>query len=221
MGTPPAADSELAPFLRTAKQQGLSDEFVVAMLRQNGWSERRIYRAYSTFYGDVLGMPVPSRSQPVEHARDAFLYLLNFITLAFWTVALGQIFYILIAHWFPDPTQYIPYAGSLRQQVSWQVACVIVACPIFFFIQNLIRRELRRRPDLYDSGIRRWLTYIALVIAAIIVITDAVWFIEALIRGELTTRFILDSIVLLVLGGGVFSYYLLTMEPPPANAATQ
>jgi hypothetical protein len=66
---------------------------------------------------------------------------------------------------------------------------------------------------LYDSGVRRWLTYIALVIAAIIVITDGVWFIEALIRGELTMRFILDSLVLLVLGGGVFTYYLTTMEP--------
>ena len=211
-------DVELLPFLRTAKQQGISEEFVVEMLRQNGWSDRRIYRAYSVFYSDLLGMPLPSRHQPVEHARDAFLYLLNFITLAFWTVALGQIFYILIAHWFPDPTQAMQYAGSLREQISWQVASVVVAFPIFLFVHGIINRELRARPDLYDSGIRRWLTYIALVIAALIVITDGVWFIEALIRGELTVRFVLDSLVLLVLGGGIFTYYLATMDP--AAAAT-
>lgn len=192
----------------------MADEFVVALLRQNGWSERRIFRAYSKLYTEVLGAPLPTRHGHVEHARDAFYYLLNFITLGFWTVALGQIFYILIAHAFPDPTQTMFYAGSLRDQISWQVATVVVAFPIFLFVHSVIQRQLRARPDLYDSGVRKWLTYITLVIAAIIVITDAVWFIEALIRGELTVRFILDSIVLLVLGGGVFAYYLTTIEPP-------
>lgn len=217
--TASGGDADLRAFFSSAKQHGMSDEFVVAMLRQNGWSERRIFAAYSSFYADVMGVPVPARHQPAEHARDAFLYLLNFITLGFWTVALGQIFYILIAHRFPDPTQVLPYAPSLRDQIAWQVATVIVAFPIFLFVHSIIKRELRNRPDLYDSGIRRWLTYIALVIAAIIVISDGVWFIEALIRGELSARFILDSIVLLVLGGGVFWYYLMTMEPAPARDA--
>ncbi len=191
------------------------------MLRQNGWSERRIYAAYAELCGELLGTPLPVRAQRAENSRDAFLYLLNFITLGFWTVALGQVFYMLIAHWFPDPTQYVPFVGSLREQISWQVACVVVAFPIFLFVHSVINRELRTRLDLYDSGVRRWLTYIALVIAAVIVITDAVWFIEALIRGELTTRFILDSLVLLVLGGGVFTYYLTTMEPPSIVAAAE
>jgi predicted cation transporter len=212
----PGSESELIAFLRVAKEEGISDEFVVALLKQNGWPERRIFRAYSAFYGDRLGTPLPKRYQAAENARDAFYYLLNFITLGFWTVALGQIFYRLIAHWFPDPTQLTPYSESLRDDIAWQAATVIVAFPVFLFIHSLIQRELRSRPDLYDSGIRRWLTYLALVIAAVTVLTDAAWVIEALIRGELTLRFILDSIVLFVMGGGVFAYYLGTMEPPAA-----
>ncbi len=85
------------------------------------------------------------------------------------------------------------------------------------YVHTTIQRELRARPDLYDSGVRKWLTYIALVIAALIALTDGAWFIEALIRGEVSTRFILDSVVLLVLSGGVFSYYLRTMDAPPAS----
>lgn len=216
MNTPSGADTDLMAFLLAARGQGVSDEFVVAMLRQNGWPERRIFKAYSSLYAQVLGTPLPVRHQPVEHARDAFYYLLNFITLAFWSVALGQIFYILIAHAFPDPVQSMPFAEPLRNRISWQIATVVVAFPIFLFVHSIIGRELRLRPDLYDSGVRRWLTYIALVIAAIIVITDGIWFIQALIRGELTTRFVLDSLVLLVLGGGVFAYYLATMDSPAA-----
>ena len=217
MSVPSAAESELIGFLRAAKEQHISDEFVVALLRQNGWSERRIFRAYSTFYADRLGMPLPKRHQGAENARDAFYYLLNFITLGFWTVALGQILYRLIAYWIPDPaSSAYTYGPSLRDDIAWQAATVIVAFPAFLYIHSLIARELGRRPDLYDSGIRRWLTYLALVIAAIVVLCDAAWVIEALIRGELTVRLILDSLVLLVLGGGVFAYYLRTMEPPAA-----
>ncbi|HVR46283.1 MAG TPA: DUF5671 domain-containing protein [Candidatus Binatia bacterium] len=208
-------DTELLAFLRSAKEQNISDDFVVALLRQNGWPERRIYRAYSAFYADRLGAPLPKRYQPAENARDAFFYLLNFITLGFWTVALGQIFYRLIAYWLPDPSQPVLY-GSLRDDIAWQVATVIVAFPTFVYVHSLIARELRKRSDLYESPVRRWLTYLTLVVAAIVVLTDAAWVIEALIRGELTLRFILDSLVLLVIGGGVFVYYLRTMEPPAA-----
>lgn len=214
MSAPVGSEGELTAFLRAAKEGGVSDEFAVALLRQNGWPERRIFRAYSAFYADRLGTPLPKRYQAAENARDAFYYILNFITLGFWTIALGQIFYRLIAYWVPDPAQVTTYYGSLRDDIAWQAATVIVAFPVFLYVHSLIQRELRSRTDLYYSGIRRWLTYLALVIAAIVVLCDAAWVIEALIRGELTLRFILDSLVLLVLGGGVFAYYLLTMEPP-------
>jgi predicted cation transporter len=211
------SDAELLAFLRSAKEQNISDDFVVALLRQNGWPERRIYRAYSAFYADRLGAPLPKRYQAAENARDAFFYLLNFITLGFWTVALGQIFYRLIAYRLPDPAQSATYYGSLRDDIAWQLATVIVAFPTFVYVHSLIARELRKRSDLYESPVRRWLTYLTLVVAAIVVLTDAAWVIEALIRGELTLRFILDSLVLLVIGGGVFLYYLRTMEPPAAG----
>lgn len=201
-------------FLRAAKEDGISDDFVVALLRQNGWSERLIYRAYSAFYTDRLDSPMPVRRQSAENARDAFYYLLNFITLGFWTVALGQIFYRLIAYWIPDPATTAAYSGSLRDDIAWQVATVVIAFPVFLFVHSLIQRELQGRTDLYYSAVRRWLTYLALVVAAIVVLSDAVFVIDALIRGELTLRFILDSLVLLVLSGGIFAYYLRTMDPP-------
>jgi hypothetical protein len=216
MSVRPDPDAELIAFLQAAKDHEISDEFAVSLLRQNGWSERRIYRAYSAFYAERIGSPLPRRYQAAENARDAFYYLLNFITLGFWTVALGQIFYRLIAYWLPDPSQPALY-GSLRDDLAWQVATVIVAFPTFVYVHSLIQRELRNRSDLYESGVRRWLTYLTLVVAAIVVLTDAAWVIEALIRGELTLRFILDSLVLLIIGGGVFVYYLRTMEPPAAT----
>ena len=62
-----ASDSErLSAFIRAAKDRGADDAFVVAMLRENGWSERRIYAAFSSYYEEVLGQPVPSRGAALK-----------------------------------------------------------------------------------------------------------------------------------------------------------
>ncbi len=214
-----ASDSPgLMEFIASAKAHDVGDGTIVALLRRNGWSERRVYREIAAYYAGILGSPVPKRSGDFGDARTAFYYLLNFLALGFWTVALGQIFYVLIAHAIADPvhTRYYDYYGtsSIRDQISWQLATVIVTFPLFAYVHRSIAKNLERRPDLYDSGVRTWLTYVALVIAACVVLTDAVWFLYQLIVGQLTLRFILDSIVLLVLGGGIFVYYLATIDGP-------
>jgi hypothetical protein len=61
-------------------------------------------------------------------------------------------------------------SGALIDRIAWQLATVIVAFPIFAIINGLIERSLRRRPDLLDSPVRSWLTYIALVGAALVVL---------------------------------------------------
>jgi len=66
MSVTQSSDAELDAFLQAAKEGGVSDDFVVALLRQNGWSERRIFRAYSAFYADRLGTPLPKRHQAAE-----------------------------------------------------------------------------------------------------------------------------------------------------------
>jgi hypothetical protein len=209
----PMPDDELATFLRAAKERGIPDESLVGMLRHNGWSERRIYRALSEHYAGVLGVPVPRRAQATENARDAFLYLLNFIALGFWTVALWQIWDRLVNRWFPDALS-VTSGTYLREDIAWQVALIIVSFPLFAVVHSLIQRELARRPELYYSAVRRWLTYIALVLTAIPILVDAAYTVQQLIVGQLTIHFFLDTLGLMVIGGGIFAYYLLTIDPP-------
>lgn len=211
-------DDALRSFVQSAKERNISDESIVGMLRQNGWPERRIYRALSAYYAGILQMQIPSRPGSGESARDAFLYLLNFITLAFWSIALWQIWDDLVKRWFPDDLS-LAVGSSLRDDIAWQLAIIIVAFPVFAFVHSMIGRELAKRPELYYSPIRRWLTYIALVLSAVTIVIDAAVTIEALILGHLTAHFILDTLGLLVIGGGIFAYYLLTIDPPRRRSA--
>lgn len=202
-----ARPNDLQTFLDAAKSGGVTDDSIVGVLTVAGWSRRRVYRGLADYYARLLGTPLPAVRRAGDDARDAFLYLLNFITLGFWTTSLGQVFYILIDHAFPDAAQW--HGGlSLTTRLAWPLAATIVTFPVFAFVASRIGAELRARPDAALSGVRAWLTYAALVLAAIVVLVDAIWFLDAILRGELTIKFVLDSLVLLVLGGGVFAIYL-------------
>jgi hypothetical protein len=154
-------------------------------------------------------MPLPTRPGRVENARDAFLCVLSFITLGFWTLALGQICYILIDRQFPDSLAYNADAFS-HAAITTQLATLIIAFPLFLFVNRTIALEMRRRQDIADFGfgVRKWLTSVALTIAATILLGDGIWFLTTFLNGELTIRFILKAFVLLFIAGGIFTYYL-------------
>ncbi len=213
------AQHDLDSFIGVAKERGVPDDALVPLLRQNGWSERRVYRALSDYYGRALGMTPPNRSGPAENARDGFSYLVLFFTLGTWATALGQIFYYLIDSRYPDRVYDYYGHSTFFSDMSWQLAAVIVAFPVFVFVQRQIEEQLSARPDSADSGVRKWLTYIALVIAAMLCIGDAIWFLEGLLRGELTIRFGLRVLTLMTIGGGIFAYYLSGIARPHAEAA--
>ncbi|MBC5811423.1 MAG: hypothetical protein GIW95_11325 [Candidatus Eremiobacteraeota bacterium] len=215
----PAGTGPLPEYIAAAKERGLSDDVLIALLRQNGWSERSVYAAFSSYYERELGMPIPMRGRRSENAADAFLYLLAFISLGFWTVAAGHLFFVLIDRRFPS-TLDSPYltAVGLRQSLSFELATVLIAFPIFMGVSTLIARALRERPESRESGVRKWLTYAALVVTAVILLSDAIWFVSAFIHGDVTVRFVLKSLVTLSIAGGIFGYYLLAVRQESSPA---
>ena len=199
-------DQRLSDFVNAAKAKGVSDESVVALLRQQGWQEDAVYRALGAYYADTLGIPVPARGTYTENARDAFLYLLLFITLGSWIFAMIMLGDALVDKFLQtDPDVD---AIAFRQGVAGFLATIIIAFPIQLWVGWAIGQQARLRPESLESGVRKWLTYIALVVTAIVLLGDAIWFLADFLRGELTMAFVLKTVVLVVLTGGVFLYYL-------------
>ncbi|MCD4760800.1 DUF5671 domain-containing protein, partial [bacterium] len=63
-----------------------------------------------------------------------------------------------------------------------------------------------------DAGVRRWLTYFILLIAAIVMIANVIGTITGLLDGELTTKSILKTITVLAIAGTVFVFYLYDVK---------
>jgi hypothetical protein len=202
----------LGTFIDAAKSQNVTDDFIVTLLKHKGWSERRIYQAFAVYYERVLGTTLPERGARIEYASDAFLYLLAFISLTAWAFATGYVFDALIDRWIPSGLDNSYATMSFRSAVAGALATILVALPIFAFVSRSIAAGISRRPEMADSGVRKWLTYIVLVIAAICLIGDGVALLTSFLTGELTLRFVLKAFVLVLLAGSIFTYYLSTVR---------
>jgi membrane protein YqaA with SNARE-associated domain len=174
---------KLQPFVEASKSKGASDEFLATFLIRRGWPPNDVYAALGNYWEQVTGIAVPERAIAGESSRDAFFYLLSFATLATWSSALGSTFFHLIEYWLPDPVAR-GYVYNVRDAITWQMASIAVAFPIFLLVMRTIVRDTATHPERLQSGVRKWLTYIALLLTAGAVIGDLIWFLDYFLTGE-------------------------------------
>lgn len=207
--------NELAEFIAAAKLRGASDDALAALLRQRGWSEKAVYDAIASHYEAQTGLAVPAPRAASESAKEAFLYLLSFATLATWTCALGSLLYTLIDRAFLDVVTSRNYQYYPNYNISTEIAAILVAFPIYLLAMRIILRATGAVPETLESRVRAWLTWLALFLTAGIVVGDLIAFIAYFLRGELSTRFTLKVVVVLILAGSVFWYYLSSLRRQP------
>lgn len=202
---------ELQKFFESAQTSGLSQESVATLLQGRGWPKDDAYRAIADYYESRNGVSIPAYKRSGS-AKDAFLYLLGFGSLATWSIGLGSVAFTLIERWIPDPLAPANYYSGGYYQMADALASVIVAFPIYLLVMRYIVREVESHPEKLESPVRKWLSYLALLIAAGVVLGDLITFLTYFLRGELTGRFVAKVIVVLVVSGGIFWYYFGSLQ---------
>lgn len=200
------ATQNLELFVREALASGATRGEVEAVLADAGWPPEQVRSALDAYADIRFPVPVP-RPRPYLSAREAFLYLLLFATLYLTAWHLGSLLFDLIDHAFPDPTD-AGYLGDPGASMRWSVATLLIAFPVFAFVARLVARDLARNPAKRLSAVRRWLTYLTLFLAAGVLIGDMVVLVNNLLGGGTTVRFLLKVLVVAVIAGAVFGYYL-------------
>ncbi|MGH9520539.1 MAG: DUF5671 domain-containing protein [Terriglobales bacterium] len=214
-----ARDERIAEFIQKALASGIPVPSLVGLLTANGWTEKEAYAALADHYRLQTGIEVPRRPGSGASARDAFFYLLIFSTLAVWTCALGSLAFTLIDRWLADPL-FRGYGESFNSYtVTTCIAALLVAYPLYLLLSRTVLRDAAAHPEKLDSGVRKWLTYLALVIAASVFMGDLIAALAYLLRGELTSRFLAKSFVVLSLSSGVVWYYFGGLRKTEAAAA--
>ncbi|HYO83240.1 MAG TPA: DUF5671 domain-containing protein, partial [Bryobacteraceae bacterium] len=201
------AREELVRFIEAAREKGYDERLLMDLLEDAGWPRKEVLAALSHNVERNTGLVVPVRRVTGEGARDAFLHLLAFGTLIAWITSAGSLIFTAIERAIPDPTMYSPPPGL----EAHQMASLLVTFPVYLLTQRALHRDMRAAPEKAHSEIRRWLTWLALLAAASVMIGDLIAVIGYMLRGELTSRFVAKAVTVLLLAGGVFVFYLRSL----------
>jgi hypothetical protein len=205
-----ASRDELSLFIRDALVAGKSRADITGALIHAGWSEIEITDALGAWAETAFTPPVPRPVQTVS-ARDFFVYALTFGILLVGAVNLVIVLQVLVDLLFEEDG-YVAF-GWIRFGVS----VLIVTAPLYLWLTLRERRRLARDPALHRSAIRKWLTYIALLLAAGALLGDLIATIYALLTGDFTAQFMLKAGIVGLVAGGIFLFYYNTIRQEDAE----
>jgi len=205
-----AQRDELSIFVRDALTAGKSRPEIAAALAHAGWRSAEVQDALNGWDEMPFSPPVP-RPVTTVSARDFFTYALTFCVLI-----LGAFNLVVVLQTLVDLAFATGDGGSDRP-IRWGVAVLIVTAPLYLWLTLRERQKLARDPAHYRSAIRKWMIYIGLLLAALTLLGDAIATIYALLTGDLTLQFIVKALVVLVVAGGIFGFYVRDLrEEAPA-----
>jgi hypothetical protein len=141
-------------------------------------------------------------TKPKITAKDFFLHIGVIATLYVFATSFLSFFFDIINYVFPDRQAYYadPYSGSMRLALS----TLIVSFPLLLVLLKTIYKDLLQNPVKRDLALRKWLIYLTLFLTSIAVVTDLIILLNTFLGGEITTRFILKVVAVLVVTGGIF-----------------
>jgi len=151
-------------------------------------------------------------TQPAGHKKsspkDVFLHLLAIITLYVSAGSFVSLLFQYINIYFPDPLDqgYYTLAGAY-QAVRFAVASLIVMFPAYVITTRFLNQSYKTEPEKRNLRVRRWLVYFTLFAAGLIMLGDLVTLIYNFLNGDLTTRFALKILTVLIVAWSVFWYY--------------
>jgi hypothetical protein len=150
-------------------------------------------------------------------ARDFFLNLGVVVTLYVSIVSFLSLSFDIINKLFPDTLAY--YGDTYSYGMRMAVASLIVIFPLFIWLSRLVKRDIETDSSRREVTARRVLTWITLFVSGAVVAVDLVILLNTFLSGEVTTRFILKVVVVLIIAGAVLAYYINEVKDVPRKVS--
>lgn len=150
-------------------------------------------------------------------ARDFFLNLGVVITLYVSIVSLLSLAFDIINKLFPDTLSYSGDSYSYGMRMA--VASLIVIFPLFLWLSKLVRKDIEADASRRETAIRRFLTWITLFVSGAAIAVDLVVLLNTFLSGEVTTRFVLKVLAVLIISGLVLAYYVNEVREMPKKVS--
>ncbi len=139
--------------------------------------------------------------------RDLFLHLLAIVALYWSAVSFVTLLWQFINNLFPDVLNYYQGFYSLGL-IRFSVSALFIVFPVFIVVSRYLNKIYAKEYAVRESKIRKWLLYLTLFITALVIIGDSIFVINTFLSGEITIRFILKALSVILVAGIIFGYYL-------------
>jgi hypothetical protein len=144
--------------------------------------------------------------QPKTSAKDFFLNLGAIVALYTTIISLLNLLFTVINKAFP---QIVNYYYTSSSSISMPVATLIIFFPVYILLMWSLEKSYLTEPEKRNLGVRKWLTYITLFIAGLVLAGDLVTVLYYFLDGqEMTAGFLLKVLAVLLVVLGVFVYYI-------------
>ncbi|MBI4087914.1 hypothetical protein HY418_00835 [Candidatus Kaiserbacteria bacterium] len=149
--------------------------------------------------------------KPKVTPKDFFLWAGAMIAVYASFFAFISLLFDYLNYAFPDPLQYFPadpYSGG----ISYEMASLIVLVPLATWLLLIIQGTIRRDSTRSEIWVRKWALYLTLFIAGITVAADLITLIMYFLQGDVTVRFLLKVVVVLLVVGAGFFHFLADLH---------
>ena len=153
---------------------------------------------------------------PKTTPKDVFLHLFAIVTFYLTVISFITLYIQYINALFPDALNF--YYNGISQGVRWATSILVVALPAYLISNWLLNKDVKVEPLHREIKIRRWLVYLTLFVSAVTVIIDLMVLVYNFLNGELSTRFFLKIIVVLLVAAAVFAYYFWELKSKELNS---
>ena len=160
----------------------------------------------------ISNQNMPNSNTP----KDVFSHLLAIITLYIGVVSVIALLFQCINTLFPDRLDTFYYDPSL-EIIRRSAASLIVVWPAHILMSWIIWRDMRAHTEKRGMAIRKWLIYLTIFAAALTIIIDLITLLYNFLGGELTLRFALKVLVVLIVASGIFGYHLFDIRRDDAR----
>lgn len=217
---------ELNSYIQAARKRDLSDRTIRENLVAGGWELSAVEAALAA----DLPVPKPPKGSHVQSSAapapqpgpagtttissptmwDAFEHILMFISMYVLAITIGLTLSLFVERWFPGAPDLYESGnnGWKLSMLRGYIASLIVSYPLFAFFFLRITQRTTDNPFVRTLKARKFLIYLTLVVAFIIVISNIISIIFNFLNGNVTLNFFLNFLIIVSISSLIFFYYL-------------
>lgn len=140
--------------------------------------------------------------------KDFFMWAGAMLALYGSVIAFIALVFDYINYAFPDTALNYwvdPYQGG----VAYEMASLIVLAPTFLILMRLIRRAIEADASRAEVWVRRWGLFLTVFLAAATFVIDLIVLLTSFLQGEeLSMRFLLKVLIVLLVSAAGFMHFL-------------